>query len=232
MGRATPLDALEARLGHAFKDRRLLEEALTHASTGKAKDNQRLEFLGDALLNFCASLAIHRLRPDWEEGPMSKLRGLLVCTDSLAEWARDLGLDLRKGSQAKTAFGPKPMADAMEALLAAIYMDAAAAGEDALGAVATLVEARFGAAIREAHPGLWQHRDAKTTLQERAAALGLPAPNYALVGRSGPDHAPRFRVEVRVGPEAAEAEGGTLKKAEAEAARALLARLTKETPAP
>ena len=232
MARASSLDGLEARLGHAFADRRLLEEALTHASTGKARDNQRLEFLGDALVNFCTTLVIHRLQPGWEEGPMSKLRGLLVCTDSLAEWAGDLGVDLRRGAKAKTAFGAKPMADAMEALLAAVYLDAAAAGRDGLGLVAALVEDRFGPAIREAHPGLWQQRDAKTTLQERAAAMGLPAPAYGLVARTGPDHAPRFRVKVQVGLHEAEADGATLKKAEAEAARDLLARLGKETPAP
>ncbi|HJV90385.1 MAG TPA: ribonuclease III domain-containing protein [Holophagaceae bacterium] len=221
---------LEARLGYTFQDRRLLEEALTHASTGKARDNQRLEFLGDAFVNLGATLLIHRLQPTWEEGPMSKLRGLLVCTDSLAEWARDLGLELRRGGQAKgrVAFGNKPMADALEALLAAVYLDATARGLDGLPLVADLVARRFEAAVRAAHPGLWEHRDAKTTLQERAATLGLAAPVYTLVDRSGPDHAPAFRVNVQVGAMIAVASGATLKKAEAEAARALLARISNE----
>ncbi len=221
---------LETRLGYTFHDRRLLEEALTHASTGKARDNQRLEFLGDALVNLAMTLLIHRLQPAWEEGPMSKLRGLLVCTDSLADWAVELGVELKRGGKAKgrAAFGNKPMADAMEALLAAIYLDATARGLDGLPLVAGLVARRFESAVASAHAGLWEHKDAKTTLQERAATLGLEAPAYALVERSGPDHAPSFRVNVQVGPMKAQASGATLKKAEAEAARSLLARLAKE----
>ena len=232
MAGRTSLEGLQARLGHAFSDPRLLEEALTHASKGTRRDNQRLEFLGDALLNLCATLAIHRLQPGWEEGPMSKLRNLLVCTESLAAWARDLDLDLRSAAQAKKAFGDKPLADAMEAVLAAVFLDAAARQQDGLAEVSRLVEHRFAGAIRDAHPGLWQHQDAKTTLQERASALALPLPTYGLVARTGPDHAPRFRVKVQVGSMATEAEGPTLKKAEAEAARNLLARITKENPAP
>lgn len=221
---------LETRLGYTFHDRRLLEEALTHASTGKARDNQRLEFLGDALVNLSMTLLIHRLQPAWEEGPMSKLRGLLVCTDSLADWAVELGVELKRGGKAKgrVAFGNKPMADAMEALLAATYLDATARGLDGLPLVAELVARRFEAAVAAAHAGLWEHKDAKTTLQERAATLGLGAPTYALVERSGPDHAPAFRVNVQVGSMKAQASGATLKKAEAEAARSLLARLAKE----
>lgn len=219
--------ALETRLGYVFHDRRLLEEALTHASTGKARDNQRLEFLGDALVNLGMTLLIHRLQPTWQEGPMSKLRGLLVCTDSLAAWGVELGIELRRAGKSKggVAFGNKPMADAMEALLAAVYLDASARGLEGLTLVADLVARRFEAAVKSAHPGLWENKDTKTTLQERAATLGLGAPSYALVAQSGPDHAPIFRVNVQVGSMEAQASGSTLKKAEAEAARALLARL-------
>ncbi len=222
--------ALESRLGYAFHDRRLLEEALTHASTGKARDNQRLEFLGDALVNLGMTLLIHRLQPTWQEGPMSKLRGLLVCTDSLAAWALDLGIELRRGGKSKggVAFGTKPMADAMEALLAAVYLDASARGVEGLALVTDLVGRRFEAAVKSAHPGLWETKDTKTTLQERTATLGLGAPSYTLVAQSGPDHAPIFRVNVQVGSMGAQASGSTLKKAEAEAARALLARIANE----
>jgi ribonuclease-3 len=221
---------LEARLGYTFHDRRLLEEALTHASTGKARDNQRLEFLGDALVNMGMTLLIHRLQPTWQEGPMSKLRGLLVCTDSLAGWAKEVGIELRRAGKSKgsVAFGNKPMADAMEALLAAAYLDSAGRGLDGLSLVAELVAQRFSAAVAAAHPGLWEHKDTKTTLQERAAALGLGPPSYSLVAQSGPDHAPEFRVNVQVGSMAAQASGSTLKKAEAEAARTLLTRLANE----
>lgn len=217
--------ALEARLGYAFHDPTLLQEALTHASAG-GKHSQRMEFLGDALVNFCVALLIHRERADLQEGPMSKLRGLLVCTESLAAWANALELPLRMGGKGRApAPGDKPRADAMESLLAAIHLDATAAGKDGIAPVLALVESRFLAAIREAHAGLWQQKDAKTTLQERAAAVGLPQPAYALVKQEGPDHAPRFTAEVRVGDHAEQAAGSTLKKAEAEAARKLLARL-------
>lgn len=220
-------EGLEARLGYTFHDRRLLEEALTHASTGRARDNQRLEFLGDALVNLGMTLLIHRLQPTWEEGPMSKLRGLLVCTDSLAAWAEELGLELRRAGKSKggVAFGNKPMADAMEALLAAVYLDAVGQGLEGLPLVAELVARRFEAPVKSAHAGLWEHKDTKTTLQERAATLGLGAPVYSLMAQSGPDHAPVFRVNVQVASMEAQASGSTLKKAEAEAARTLLARL-------
>jgi ribonuclease-3 len=213
---------LEGRLGHRFREPRLLEEALTHPSGSRGgRDNQRLEFLGDALVNLCAAHLIHRELPDWDEGAMSKLRGLLVCTESLAAWAQDLGLTLRQ-EKGRAAFGPKPQADAMEALLAAVFLDAGGPEAAGLAAVQRLVEARFGPTVREATPGMWAKKDAKTTLQERAAKLGLPAPSYTLLGQDGPDHAPRFRVRAETGPYKAEASGGTRKGAETEAARRLL----------
>ncbi|HEX9008737.1 MAG TPA: ribonuclease III domain-containing protein [Holophagaceae bacterium] len=214
--------ALEARLGHVFANPGLLNEALTHASTGKGRDNQRLEFLGDALLNFCVALAIHRERPDWEEGPMSKLRGVLVCTEALHAWALDLDLDHTLNSAGRSSLGPKPLADAVEALLAAVFLDVQAAGGDGAARVQALVETRHLAAIRSADAGLWARRDAKTTLQETTARLGLPPPSYTLLAQSGPDHAPRFSVRASTGSHAVEAEGGTRKKAETEAARRLL----------
>ena len=222
--------ALETRLGHVFSHPALLKEALTNASTGRGRDNQRLEFLGDALLNFCVALAIHRERPEWEEGPMSKLRGVLVCTEALHEWAQDLGLDRALGASGRTALGPKPLADAVEALLAAVFLDVQGTGGDGAARVQSLVEARHLAAIQSADSGLWARRDAKTTLQETTARLGLPAPVYELLGQSGPGHAPRFSVRATAGPHAAEAEGSTRKKAETDAARKLLDRLGPRPP--
>lgn len=225
MGPSRRSAALETRLGYSFHDPSLLQEALTHASFGAAH-NQRLEFLGDALVNYCVAFLIHRERPDLQEGPMSKLRGLLVCTEALAAWAEALALPIRMGTKGRTP-GPglKPKADAMEALLAAIHLDSAKAGKDSLAPLLSLVETRFLLSIREAHPGLWQQKDAKTTLQERAAALGLAAPVYTMLRQEGPDHAPRFTAQVTVGELAEQATGSTLKKAEADAARKLLARL-------
>lgn len=216
----------EERLGYRFRDLGLLALALTHPSSGAAQDNQRLEYLGDALLYASLSLLLYREKPDWPEGHLSKLRHVLVSTDALVAWAGDLGLRLDAGAPAKlkTSFR-KPLADAMEALLAAVFLDHRAAGGDGLTEVLRLLEGRFLDEIRRAEVGMWERHDPKTTLQERAAALGLSHPAYELVGRSGPDHAPRFQVRVRVGPHETQAEEGTRRRAEARAAALLLERL-------
>jgi ribonuclease III len=223
---------LEARLGYRFHTSDLLREALTHASAGASRDNQRLEFLGDALLNFTVALLLHRERPDWQEGAMSKLRGVLVRTESLHAWALALGLDRALQSvhpRKAPPMGSKPLADALEALLAAVYLDAQKAGEDGVRPVRSLVEARFLATIREARPESWTRTDPKTHLQETTARRGLPAPVYTQVGQAGPGHAPRFTMRVAVGALSAEAEAGTRKRAESEAAQQLLDRLGTHT---
>lgn len=222
--RTNDLGDLQARLGHRFADRALLHEALTHKSAAQGRDNQRLEFLGDALLNFAVARLLHRERADWQEGPMSKLRGVLVRTESLQHWALDLGLDqaLRAVHPRKAPpMGAKPLADALEALLAALFLDVQASGGPGTEAVQAVVEARFLEAVRTAHPEGWARFDPKTALQEAAARLGLPAPAYALVAQSGPGHAPRFTVRVTVGEAQAEATGPTRKGAEGEAASRL-----------
>jgi ribonuclease-3 len=217
---------LEGRLGHRFRDPALLRAALTPPSAGLPGDNQRLEFLGDSVLHLCASLLVYREHPQWAEGALSKLRGMLVCTDALHQWARDLELDLARGPRSPRKASPaslrNPLADAVEALLAAVFLDVQAAGGDALGAVRAIVERRFLAEVQAAYPGVWEARDSKTTLQERAAALGLPPPVYELRERSGPDHAPAFTVQARLGDRCATATAGTLKGAQAQAARNLL----------
>lgn len=228
------LGDLEAQLGHRFADRALLREALTHISAGKGRDNQRLEFLGDALLNFAVALLLHRERPDWQEGSMSKFRGVLVRTDSLHQWALELGLDQAlTASHPKKAppMGAKPLADAMEALLAALYLDAQTTGQDGAAVVVALVERRFLDPIRAARPDAWTRMDPKTTLQEAAASLDRPAPVYGLIAQSGPGHAPLFTVSVTVGDLRSEASGATRKGAEAEAAQHLLDLLRKSTSA-
>jgi ribonuclease-3 len=230
--RKDDLGNLEARLDYGFRDPALLREALTHASAGSIRDNQRFEFLGDSLLNFTVALLLHREREDWQEGAMSKLRGVLVRTESLYQWALDLGLDqaLRAAHPRKApAMGPKPLADALEALLAAIYLDAQAAGEDGTARVRTLVESRFLETIRQARPESWTRTDPKTHLQETAARLGLPAPVYAQVDLAGPGHAPRFTMRVSVGAFSAEAVGSTRKRAEGDAAQQLLDQLGTHT---
>jgi ribonuclease-3 len=217
---------LEENLGYHFQDRDLLAMALTPPSSGLSPNNQRLEFLGDAILQGIVSELIYQEKPHWDEGSMSKLRGLLVCTDTLCEWAQELGVPLRRGprstKEARGSVPRKPLADAMEALIAAIHLDARQAGRDPQPAVRTFVAARFGESIRQAFPGIWQERDSKTTLQERAAALSLPAPCYELVERGGLDHAPTFSVRAHVGPWEAVATAGTLKGAQMAAARLIL----------
>ncbi len=223
--RTEDLAALEARLGYRFANPGLLKEALTHSSAGTGRDNQRLEFLGDALLNFTVALLLHRERLDWQEGSMSKLRGMLVRTESLFAWANDLGLDAAlKAAHPRKAppMGSKPLADALEAVLAAIFLDAQAAGSDGAAAVLALVASRFLEPIRQASPEGWTRLDPKTHLQETAARLGLPAPVYTHMDQTGPGHAPRFTMRVSVGTQSAEAEGSTRKRAEGDAAQRLL----------
>jgi ribonuclease-3 len=226
------LGDLEVRLAYRFQARALLQEALTHASTAKGRDNQRLEFLGDALLNFTVAQVLFEAHPDWQEGSMSKLRGLLVRTESLHAWALDLGLDQALSAthpRKAPPMGPKPLADAMEALLAAIFLDAQALGQNGAATVKTLIEQRFLKGIRAAVPEGLTQLDPKTHLQETAARLGLPAPVYAPLGQAGPGHAPRFTVRVAVGEQAAEAEGLSRKRAESEAAKSLLQLLATRT---
>lgn len=215
---------IEAPLQYQFHDPSLLDLALTHGSAGKGLDNQRLEYLGDALMNFCVARLIYQERPDWPEGAMSKLRGMLVCTDALHDWARELGLTLTTGTRAPKQPGAlrKPLADAIEALLAAIFLDSEKSRNGGLEAVMAIVARRHLDAIRSAQLGMWEHRDSKTTLQEKAAALGFPAPSYEQLSRSGPDHQPTFKVRVTVGELQAEASAGNLKQAEILAARELV----------
>jgi len=221
---------LEEKIGYRFQDATLLRTALTPPSAGLPADNQRLEFLGDSVLHLCVSVLLYREHPDWAEGALSKLRGLLVCTDALHQWAKDLGIELGRGPRSPRKPGAvdlrNPLADAVEALLAAVFLDVQAQGGDAFGAVQAIVERRFLQEVRGAFMGIWEARDSKTTLQERAAALTLPPPVYELLERSGPDHAPSFTVQVSLGDRAATATAGTLKRAQTEAARALLLTLS------
>lgn len=225
---ASPLQVAQ-RLGYRFERPEFLVEALTPPSAGLPVNHQRLEYLGDALLHAAMGLLIYRSKPGWKEGSMSKLRGMLVNVDSLKAWAEDLGVALVKGPATPRQPGAlgiqKPISDAMEAILAAVHEDASATGRDGFGEVCRLVEARFGDVVRQAGLDSWRHQDPKTTLQEKAAALGLPAPVYALLRQSGPDHQPTFHVRVQVGDLMAEASGQAVKRAQAEAAAALLRRL-------
>lgn len=212
---------IEGELAH-------LEEALTHPSysnehrRGACADNQRLEFLGDAVLGMCVSELLMESYPAANEGELSLLRSSLVNTDALASWARNhgVGAALRVGRGADAA-GERDqknvLADAVEAIVAAVYLDrgVAAARELSRSIVAQPLE-RLGAA---ALPG----RDPKSELQERVQAAGRSSPRYRVVGTEGPDHRREFLVEVEVGGEVLGAGRGHSKKlAEQAAAQAAI----------
>ncbi len=222
--RATAVAALQERLGHAFADPALFERALTHASAAaSAVHNERLEFLGDRVLGLLAAEALVALDPAWREGDLSRRHAALVSGTTCAVVARalDVGPALRLDGSA-SAQGAREndriLGDAMEALMAAVYLDA---GLEAARAV-------FDRAWLDRLEGIRgvQDAEAKTALQEWAMARGLPTPAYHLVKRSGSAHAPHFTVLVEVQGQGSETgEGPALRTAEKAAARKLLNRL-------
>ncbi len=224
--RAAAIAELEARLGHVFADRDLLEHALTHASVGsgarKVTHNERLEFLGDRVLGLLAAETLVARHPDWREGELTRRHATLVAGKTCAEVARRVGLPdaLRLAGSTSKQGGrdnDRILGDAMEALMAAVYLDGG------LAAARTVFGAAWDEALTSAVAG--QGREPKTALQEWAMAAGLPLPSYREVSRSGPDHAPLFVVEVAVEGHAPErAVGSSLREAEKAAARALLER--------
>jgi ribonuclease-3 len=220
---------LEERLGHAFADRALLDEALTHSSaaTPARPDNQRLEFLGDRVLGLIVAEALLRADPAAPEGALAPRYNALVRRETLAAIAEELGVGehVRLGRSESISGGRRKaaiLADAMEALIAAVYLDGGmAAAERVVGALWERRIAEAGAAPV----------DAKTRLQEWAQARAMPPPDYALAGRSGPDHAPRFTVEARLASgESARGRAASKKAAEQAAAAALLAVIGEEAP--
>ncbi|HWT13751.1 MAG TPA: ribonuclease III [Allosphingosinicella sp.] len=209
---------LEEKIGHRPRDLALFELALTHSS--KSEDNyERLEFLGDRVLGLATAAWLYELFPDEPEGKLSRRLNVLVARTSCAEVARDIGIpkQLRLGKQARedgAQDSDNVLGDVVEALIGATYLDSGfAAAEDV---VQRLWAARIGELERAPkHP--------KSVLQEWAAANNRKPPVYALVGRSGPHHAPTFVVEVSIkGVGEARAEGTTKQDAETQAAEALL----------
>ena len=216
--------ALEQRIGHAFEDRELLERALTHSSVGdgarKVRHNERLEFLGDRVLNLLAAERLLSLDHDAKEGVLSPRLAALVNGKACARVARRIGLApaLRLSGSA-TKIGAREsdgvLGDACEALLAALFIDGG------LEAARTF----FNTAWQEEFdtPATSRGHDPKTRLQEWAQGLGLPLPSYAVVKRIGPDHAPDFTVAVTVqGHDPEQGEGRSRQEAEKAAALAML----------
>ncbi len=220
--RPAGLARLAERLGHRFARIDLLDEALTHASAAGVAwpDNQRLEFLGDRVLGLLVAEALMQAHPEEAEGGLAPRYNALVRRETLAEIATETGLgeQLRLGRSEATSGGRRKaaiLADAMEAAIAAVYLDGGL--EAARGVVARHWAPRIAA--QEAAP-----MDAKTRLQEWAQARGLAPPDYRLLDRRGPDHAPRFTVEAALASGArAEGSAASKKQAEQAAAAALLA---------
>ncbi len=217
--------AAAARLGHRFARPELLIEALTHPSMATEIHNQRLEFLGDRVLGLVIAEALLARDPAADEGQLAPRLNALVRKETCAEVAAelDLGAALRMGRSETLSGGRRKTAllgDAMEAVIAAIYLDGGI--EPARALILRHWEARIEAAPRQA-------RDPKTALQEWAQARGLRPPAYDDLDRGGPDHAPVFLVAARL-EDGRSAEGSAPSKraAQQRAAEALLSRLEDE----
>lgn len=218
------LRAFQDRLQHRFKSPELLTRAVTHSSIGSATrpDNQRLEFLGDRVLGLVMAEALLTADVQAREGQLAPRFNALVRKETCAAVAREIGLgDVLKLGRSEMLTGGRRkealLGDAMEAVIAAVYLDA---GFDAAKALILRLWAGRIAAVEP------DARDAKTSLQEWAQARGMPPPVYVESGRSGPDHAPVFTVQVTVASgETAEATAASKRLAEQGAARMLLERM-------
>ena len=213
------------RFGHRFGDPALRDQALRHRSAG-APHNERLEFLGDALVNLVVAEALYARFPTADEGGLTRARAELVRESALARIARelDLGPLLRLGPGEMKTGGHRRdsiLADAVEALVAAIYLDTGFEGCRAV------VMPWFEPLLDALPPPHQLGKDAKTRLQEWLQGRQKPLPAYALLAEEGEDHARRFRVECVLAdpPLRTEGEGGSRRGAEQAAAEAALARL-------
>lgn len=223
--------ALERAIEYRFRDRGLLEHAMTHTSranedvSGGVVDNESLEFLGDAVLGFVIADMLFRECPGFNEGQKSKVKASLVSTTALARQAERLGLGehllLGRGEE-KTGGRKKQalLADGYEALIAAIYLDGG------IEQVRAFIQREFHGLLGEAKEGGFSGQDYKSALQERLQADERPLPEYRLVGAIGPDHRKQFQIAVFVGDvRLSEATGPSKKEAEQDAARLALVAL-------
>ncbi len=241
---APTLNVLETKLGHSFRNRSLLEQALTHSSyarenQGLGPDNEQMEFLGDAVLGLVTSLELFRRFPEHHEGQLSKLKAHLVSTEHLVRASKRLGVGqyLRLGRGEEKSGGRSKatlLADSLEAILAALYLDSglSVAEEFILNKILAPEFRRLERHPDEA-PGL---ADYKSRLQEFVHATGRPQPVYALLKEQGPAHRRMFTVEARIQSRdgsvefAASGRGATKKRAEQNAAHRILLRLESHSP--
>ena len=219
---------LERTIGHEFADASLLELALTHPSYAlahKCQDNQRLEFLGDAVLEICVSRVLYERFPKLREGQLTRRRAALVCEANLARAARELGLgSFLKLDRGEEIVGgrenPSILADTMEAVIAAVYLDAG------MEKAAALVDLAMGTY----EGGVQADRDAKSALQEYLQALGEDAPTYEIIGQDGPPHARLFTARAlrADGTELGRGQGARKQRAEEAAAQIAMQRLQED----
>lgn len=222
------LDAFEDRLGYHFQDRDLLRRSLTHKSyahearTRDFPDNETFEFLGDSVLGFVIGDMLFQKFPTVDEGALSKIKAFLVSSSSLARKARDLGMgevfllgvgEEKSGGRNKDSL----LSNLFEAVIAGVYLDG--------GVVPArqLIDQCFRDDLEAINSNDLLFHDYKTALQEVAQGLGLPLPDYAVIGEQGPDHDKRFVVEVKLANQVfARGEGSSKKEAQQEAAREAL----------
>ena len=224
-------EPLQHTIGYRFRDRGLLEHAMTHTSranediSGGVRDNESMEFLGDAVLGFVMADLLFRDFPEFDEGDKSKTKAALVSTLTLARQAERLQLgdhlllgrgEEKTGGRRKQAL----LADGYEALIAAIYLDGG------VEPVRAFIVREFRPLLEDVRRHGVAGQDYKSTLQELLQSRDLPLPEYRLVSTLGPDHNKRFQVEVVVrGDALADATGPSKKEAEQEAARVALEKL-------
>jgi ribonuclease-3 len=226
------LEALEGILGHEFVNRELLSRALTHKSRvreGAAEpghgDNEQLEFLGDSILGFFVTEALVNEHPEWAEGRLSRVKAYLVSAAHLYDVAQTLGLgdylllgrgEEMSGGREKRAL----LANAVEALIAALYLDGG------IETARAFVRQHILAGLSLLDTETEAVTDYKSALQDMARALKLPLPRYSIVEERGPEHAKTFLVEVKVGQQwSGSAEGCSKKSAGQQAARLVLDQL-------
>jgi ribonuclease III len=224
-------ESLQQAIGYRFRDRGLLEHAMTHTSranedvSGGVRDNESMEFLGDAVLGFVIADVLFRDFPEFDEGQKSKTKASLVSTATLARQAERLVLgehmllgrgEEKTGGRRKQAL----LADSYEALIAAVYLDGGVEPARAF------ILREFGPLIAEIRRTGVSGQDYKSALQELLQSHERPLPEYRVIGSIGPDHRKLFQVEVIVnGDRIAEASGPSKKEAEQEAARMALQNL-------
>ncbi len=224
------MDSLEKKLGHSFRDRALLMTALTHSSYANenkgrgGESNERLEFLGDSVLGMVVADALYRRFPELPEGRMTRLRAQLVCEESLHRVAAELGLGdhVRLGRGEEHTGGRRRtsiLADAVEAVIAAMYLDGG------MDTARGFIERQILSALDGAGP-VMRVEDFKTELQELVQRKSGQILSYELLGESGPDHDKTFTSQVSLNGRAiGSGSGRTKKEAEQAAARAALEEL-------